>query len=131
MEVFVGLWKLVFEEHGQSAWIQKIEFRIQADAVLLLSCCCFDLLLIVIFWKHTNKKDLQLGCRHVAAAGSPTKQRALRDDGGGNLHFGTGIIGFLYLHNLIGQNAFHSLFFSSPPLTDFFCRGPSKRGVKS
>ena len=63
-----------------------------------------------------------MGCRHVAAAGSPTKQRALRDDGGGNLHFGTGIIGFLYLHNLIGQNAFHSLF-SSPPLTVFFFVG--------
>ena len=56
MRVFVGLWKLVFEEHGQSACIQKNEFRIQTDAVLLLGCCCFDLLLLDIFWKHTQKK---------------------------------------------------------------------------
>ena len=77
MEVFVGLWKLVFEEHGQSAWIQKIEFRIQADAVLLLSCCCFDLLLIVILLLETYQQKRPpaplMGCRHVAAAGSPTK----------------------------------------------------------
>ena len=72
MRVFVGLWKLVFEEHGQSACIQKNEFRIQTGVVSLLSCCCFDLLLLVIFWKDTKKRPPAplMGCRHVATPAS-------------------------------------------------------------
>ena len=43
-----------------------------------------------------------------------------------NLYFDTGILGFLYSHNLIGQNAFYPLY-SSPPPTDYiFLRGSVK-----
>ena len=44
----------------------KIEFRIQTGFSSLLDCCCFDLILSIIFWQHIKKWSPTplMGCRH-------------------------------------------------------------------